>query len=193
MAFLKKQAAAAAEPFRVPTLIEGSPEYSALIDKRADLLEKQSAARTERRDLERAITESPAPTLRPGVAELLGETSDSTTGLRARLADVIKLERDVETALEVVRQRLAVARTAASKAICLQVKPEYSRRVAAICDALKAVAAARAEYDALRDELDREDVAWGSLGPVSLGFLGDARDGHVQRFIREAREAGYHG
>lgn len=192
MAFLKK-AAAAVEPFRVPTLIEGSAEYAALVAKRDELFEKQPALRVERLELERAITESPAPTLRPGVAELLGESSDSTTGLRARLAEVAKLERDVEAALEVIRERLAVARTAASKAICSQVKPEYGRRVAAICDALKAVAAARAEYDALRDELEREDVAWGSLGPVFLGFLGDARDGHVQRFIHEAREAGYHG
>lgn len=192
MAFLKK-AAEAAEPFRVPSLIEGSAEYAGLIGKRSELFEKQSALRVERRDIERAITESPAPTLRPGVAELLGETSDSTTGLRARLAEVIKLERDVEAALEVVRQRLAVARTAASKAICLQTKPEYGRRVAAICEALEAVAAARAHYDDLRNELERQDVAWASLGPMNPHFLGDARDGHIQSYIREAKGAGYYG
>lgn len=192
MALLKKPAASAAEPFRVPSLEEASSEYAALVDKRQDLLTQQSALTAERHDLSRKIEEAPAPIMRPGVAALLGETSDSTTGLRTRLTEVQRTLSDIDAALEVVRQRLAVARTGASRAICLQVKPEYGRRVAAMCDALKAVAAARADYDDLRDQFEREDVSWGSLGPMVPNFLGDARDGHVQRFIREAKEAGYY-
>lgn len=191
MAFLKKPAASPAEPFRVPSLSEASTEYAALIDKQQELLTQQSSLNAERRDLLRKIEESPAPTLRPGVAALLGETSDSTTGLRTRLGEVQRTLTDIDAALEVIRQRLAVARTGASKAICAAARPEYGRRVAAVCEALQAVATARAAYDELRDEFDRQDVSWASLGPVSLGFLGDARDGHVHRFLREAKEAGY--
>ncbi len=193
MAFLKKPAVDAPDPFRVPSLSEASPEYAALVDKRQELLTQQSALTAERNELVRKIEEAPAPTMRPGVAALLGETSDSTTGLRTRLAEVQRTLSDIEAALEIVRQRLAVARTAASRTICLQVKSEYGRRVAAMCNALKAIAAARADYDDLRDQFEREDVSWGSLVPMVPNFLGDARDGHVQRFIREAKEAGYYG
>ena len=193
MSFLKKQAAGAAEPFRVPRLAEASSEYASLVDKRAELLTQQSTLNAERHDLLRKIEEAPAPAMRPGVAALLGETSDSTTGLRARMSEVQRTLQDIEAALEVVRQRLAVARTGASKTICAAARAEYGRRAAAICEALQAVAVARAGYDDLRDQFDRQDVSWGSLGPLDLRFLGDARDGHVQRFIREAKEAGYHG
>lgn len=191
MAFLKKTTGQA-EHFRVPSLAEASPEYAALIDKQQELLTRQSALNAERRDITRKIEEAPAPAMRPGVAALLGETSDSTTGLRTRLAEMQRTLSDIDAALEVIRQRLAVARTAASKTICTAARPEYGRRVGAVCEALKAVAIARAAYDDLRGELERQDVSWASLGPVSLGFLGDARDGHIQRFIREAREAGYY-
>lgn len=181
------------EPFRVPSLGEASPGYAALLERRTDLLTRQSAAVAERREVERQITDAPEPAYRPGVAELLGESSDSTSSLRARLKDLRSLESDIAAALEVVRQRLQVARGAASKEVCRLVRPEYGRRVAAICEALKSVAAARAEYDALRDDFDREDVAWTSLGPMPLGFLGDANGGHVERFLKEAREGGYYG
>lgn len=191
MAFLKK--AASAEEFRVLTLAEANPEYAALVEKRQDLLAQQASLNAERRDLEQKIAEAPAPTMRPGVAALLGETSDSTTGLRARLGEVQRTLSDIDAAIEVIRQRLAVARTSASKAICQAARPEYGRRVAAICDALKAVAVARAAYDDLRNAFDCEDVSWGSLGPLDLRFLGDARDGQVERFIREAKGAGYYG
>lgn len=194
MAILKKQATAQPEAeFRVPSLEEASAEYAALVAQRSGLTQRGADTRAERRDIERKIAEAPAPIMRAGVAELLGETSDSTSGLRTRLAEVSKLERDIGSALEVIRQRLAVARTGASKAICAAARPEYGRRVAAICDALQAVAVARAAFDDLRDEFERQDVSWASLGPISLGFLGDARDGHIQRFVREAREAGYYG
>lgn len=193
MAIFKKQAGEPADAFRVPSLAEASPEYAALLTKQQELRDQQARLNAERRDLEQKITEAPAPTMRPGVAALLGETSDSTTGLRARLGEVQRTLSDIDAALEVVRQRLAVARTSASKTICQAARPEYGRRVAAICDALKVVAVARAAYDDLRNEFDSQDVSWGSLGPLDLRFLGDARDGQVDRFIREARSAGYCG
>jgi hypothetical protein len=190
MAFLKSKPTAA-EPYRVPPLAMHT-DYAVLCDKRAGLLVRQSAVRAEKRDVERQIAETPAPALRRGVAELLEEAADSTTALRARLAELTVLERDIDAALEVLRQRLAVARTAASRAIVEAVRPEYARRVSAVAHALEAVAVARAAYDELRDQFEREDVSWGALGPASLGFLGEARDGHIERFVREAKSAGYY-
>lgn len=179
------------EPFRVPALTEVDAEYGALTEKQTELLQRQATVTAERRSIERQISAAPAPTFRPAVAELLGESSDSSSSLRTQAKGLLALEKDIASALEVIRQRLTTARGKASQLVCDVVRPEYGRRVAAICGALQALAEARAEYDNLRDEFDRNDVAWGSLGPVSLNFLGDARDGHIDRFIREAREAGY--
>jgi len=188
MSIAKK--AAGTEPFVVPPLTS-HPDYAALVQKREDLLARQAATRTEKREIERQIKATPAPTMRRGVAELLEEASDSTTAILGRLSELITLDRDIEAALEVLRQRLAVARTTASQAIIGRCRDEYGRRVAAIAKALEALAEARAEYDEMRDQFEREDVSWVALGPVNLNFLGDARDGHVQRFTREAKEAGY--
>lgn len=177
--------------FIVPALTT-QPEYAALVEKRDSLIGRHSAVRAERRETEKQIRETPSPALRRGVAELLGETSDSSTALRAKLAELTTLDRDIEAALEELRQRLTGARSAASKTIIEVCRPEYGRRVAAVARALEAVAAVRASYDDFRDQLEREDISWGGLGPVSLHFLGEHRDGHIQRFVREAKEAGYY-
>lgn len=108
------------------------------------------------------------------------------------MSELAALDRDIDAALEVLRQRLLVARSVASTAIVKAVKPEYGRRVAEIARALEAVAVARAGYDELRDQFEREDISWGALVPVSLSFLGDHRDGQIPRFVREAKEAGYY-
>lgn len=188
MAVFKKSTT---EPFRVPALTEVSADYAALIEKQTELLARQATVSAERRDLERQIAQAPAPAFRPAVAELLGEPSDSSSNLRAKVREIAALENDIAAALQVLKGRITTARSGASKLVCDATRQEYARRVAAICTALEAVAAARAQYDALRDEFDRQDVAWASLGPVSLNFLGEARDGHIYRFIREAKEAGY--
>jgi len=192
MALLKKTAPDAV-PFAVPSLAS-HPDYAALVERRASLLTKQSATRAEKREIESQIADAPAPTMRRGVAELLEEASDSTTSLRARLAEVSALDRDITAALEVIRQRLAVARTAASREVCKQVRPEYGRRVAELCKTLEAVDAAHRAYMDLRDDLEAEDIAWGSLTPMIPTFLGDVReaDRRITRYIKEAREAGYY-
>ncbi|OCP06132.1 hypothetical protein BBX50_23985 [Ensifer sp. LC11] len=85
------------------------------------------------------------------------------------------------------------SRSTASARICDTVKAEYGRRVVKVCQALEAVAEARADFDELRDQFEREDLAWSRLVPLSPTFLGDPRDGHIPRYLKEAREAGYYG
>jgi hypothetical protein len=111
--------------------------------------------------------------------------------LRKQAGDIRGKLADVEAALEIVRRRLTDANGPASTAVCQSVKPEYSKRVAAVAKALEAVEAARADYDDLRNQFEIEGVRWTSLIPLSLGFRGDPRDSHIQRLLREAREAGY--
>lgn len=189
MAVFKKTEPAA--EFRVPSLAEASGEYAAIVDKQSELHARQSTLAAERRELEAKIAAAPAPAYRPGVAELLGESVETTSAERARLKEISALDTDIRAALDILKARGDDARGKASMAVCDRVKPEYARRVAAICKALEAVHEARTAYVELIDQLEREDVSWGRLGPMQPNFLGDARDGHVQRYIREAKDLGY--
>lgn len=70
-------------------------------------------------------------------------------------------------------------------------RPEYAKRVKAMVAAIKALADARADYEALIDDFVANDIAWTSLTPLQPTFCGDRHDGHLQRWLRAAREAGY--
>jgi len=190
MAILKKKAT---DAFGVPSLAEASPEYAALLQKQAELQARQSTLRDQRREVEREIAAQPVTTTRVSarVAELLGDEPDSAPNLQRRLADVRGAERDVEDAIEIVRRRLADARGMASVAVCTAVRPEYARPVKAMVSAVSALQDARADYDALVDDLVANDVAWTSLVPMHPTFCGDRHDGHLTRYLRDAKEAGY--
>lgn len=190
MAFTRKKSA---EEFRVPSLESASPEYASLVRKQAELLARQSALREERREVEREIAALPTAThsVSTRVAELLGDEPDSSPMLRKRLAEIRVAERDIEDATEIVRRRLADARGAASVAVCATVRPEYARRVKAMVAAVTALQAVREDYESLLDDFVANDVAWTSLIPMQPNFCGDRHDGHLDRYIRAAWEAGY--
>lgn len=64
--------------------------------------------------------------------------------------------------------------------------PRISTRLAAVCEAARALEAAREEHDALLDDLEREDVRLRYLGPVRAHFTE-----RVAYFLRECAEAGH--
>jgi hypothetical protein len=181
-----------AETFEVPSL-ESSPEYAALVAKRSALLERQSALREERREVETQIKALPAPTHRTSqrVAEILGDDPETDTLLHKRLAEIRSAERDLEDALEIIRRRLAEARGPASVAVCAAVRPEYTRRVKAMVAAVTALRVAREDYESLLDDFIANDIAWTHLVPMQPTFCGDRHDGHLDRYLRAAKEAGY--
>ncbi|MCP3406210.1 hypothetical protein [Bradyrhizobium sp. CCGB01] len=186
MALLKKKEAA---EYRIPSLAEASPEFAALVQKRADLHTLQSKLNGELRDVQKQIDAAgdKGPRVSARIAELLGDEADSAPMLRKQAADIRAQLADVEAALEIVFRRLDDAKGPASTAVCQIVKPEYGKRVAAVAKALEALAEARAGYDDLRNQFEAEDVAWTSLIPLALGFLGDPRDGQIPRFMKEVR------
>lgn len=190
LALLKKTTA---EPYRIPSLAEADPKLAALLQRQSDLYALQSKLNSELRDLQKQIdvVGDKGPRVSASIAELLGDEADSGPVLRKQAADIRAKLDDVETAIEIVRRRLSDAKGPASLAVCQIVKPEYGRRVAVVAKALETLAAARADYDDLRNQFEAEDVQWTHLVPISLGFLGDPRDGHIPRFMREVKEAGY--
>ncbi len=180
-----------AEPFRVPDLAESDAAYAELQQKQLELTALHATKTAEVRALEKAIAADNSREVAPGIAALLGDEPSGKALSRKRLAELKSELRDIAAALEVVRVRISDRRTIASRAACAAVKPEYGRRVRALAEALKAAQAAREHYESLIDDLDANDIARGSLIPMQPIFLGDRRDGHVDRWLRAAREAGY--
>lgn len=182
------------ESFRVPSLGEADPEYGLMHAKLVELRADTSVTSREIRELEADMRARPAPAVRPDVAALLGEAVDpSLSGRSARLADLRRRASDLDAAVAIIGRRLAERRTTASAAVRALVRDEYARRVAAVAEALQGVNAAHIALLDIIDQFEREDVAWTSLGPMQPNFLGDPRDGHVQRYLMEARGLGYYG
>lgn len=178
--------------FVVPTLADVDAEYAALAAKAEELVRAHAATKQDIRALEADLVARPSPSMRSGVAALLGESVDaSLLGRVEKLAELRKHLSDVEAAQAIVRRNLADRRGPASMAACKAVRGEYGKRVAVVIDALKAVDAARVYADEIRDELDRNDVALGYLPSASMPWLGDLKDGRIAQYIKEAREAGY--
>ncbi|MGY0574052.1 hypothetical protein ACTGJ9_025730 [Bradyrhizobium sp. RDM12] len=192
MAILKKRPA---DEFRVMSLAETSPEFAALIAKRHELEQSYSKLNAERSNLLDEIKAAKAAggeRLSAGVARLLGEEAEgSVTELSKRLRDVVAEMGVIEDTREVLRRRTDEARDKASKIVCSASLLEYQRRLKSLCEAARALEAAREEHDALLDDLESEDVRLGYLRPVRAHFLGDRREGKVFYFLKEVREAGH--
>ncbi|MBH5371478.1 hypothetical protein [Bradyrhizobium glycinis] len=189
MAPLRKKTA---DEYRVPSLSEISADHASLIAKQIELQTRYGELNTERGLLRREIEVAKAaggkhPSL--AVAELLGdETEASVAGLSKKLREVASEMANIEAAQEILRRRTDEARDAASKLVCTAVMPEYRRRLGLLCEAARALEAARQEHDALLDQLDAEDVRKDYLRVVVPHFMGDRRDGRVSQFLREVKE-----
>lgn len=189
MALLKKSSP---QQFVVPTLVESDTEYRERVQRLGGLQDALTELSQERRRLEREISETPAPTVRASVAALLGDDKvDARTALLARLAEVRRSITDHETAIELQRRRVEEARGRASATVREKVKPEYGKRVAALASALEQAHAARLSLRELVEEMEVDGCSWAALGVFEPSFLGDREDGHVHRFVREAKVAGY--
>lgn len=181
-----------AESFVAPTLAGSDADYAAMEVRLSELGTQSADIARQIGDLENDIRTRPTPRIRAGVASLLAEVIDQDLHARpAKLRDLRTLADDTETAIEIVRRRLNDRRGPASLAACNAARAEYGKRVAAVVQALEAVQVARAATDSLLDDLEAEGIQSGYLPVVQPIFLGDVRDGHVPRFIREVKEAGY--
>lgn len=183
MAALKKKDT---EEFVPPTLEGSSAEYAAMIAKRLELSELLSTLNKEAAALDIKIAAQPKSPHSAGVSRLLGDPEDSAPHLRKRRREVSGEITDIETALGVIAKRIAAARDIASKTACDVIRGEYQRRLSVVCDAARALEAARSYHDALLEDLEREDINLGYLRPVRAHFTE-----RVAHFIKEAREAGH--
>ncbi|MFT4116581.1 hypothetical protein [Bradyrhizobium sp.] len=183
MVLLKKKPT---DEFVVPTLETSSQEYAGLVAKRQEVSELLSSLNKEAADLDTQIAAAPKAPHSAGVSRLLGDPEDSAPHLRKRRREVSGEIADAETALQVLARRIAAARDVASKAACDAVRGEYQRRLSVVCDAARALEAARNDHDALLDDLEREDINLAFLRPVRAHFTE-----RVSFFLKEVSEAGF--
>lgn len=182
------------EKFRVPALGELDSVYKDLETRRSLLIDRQTANTREQRSVQEKLAARPATQYSDKVAELLGESGsggESEHGLTEKLKKLQAEGRDIEIALSVIARRLEEQRIQANKLVVEACRKEYGRRVAGVVHALQEVAAARADYDELRFQFEDLDIRWSTLGPMTLGFLGEASDGQIQRVVKEAKDLGY--
>lgn len=178
------------EPYIVASLTDVDPGLGELVAKREQFHEEMRTAATEVRQAEKDLAGDTSVELRPGVARLLGDIDSPKSIKRLALKAAKERRADLDAAVSIIERRVADARPAANRAACAAVKPEFDRRLGALCDALRVVDAAHQEFDQLCQALEAEDIQYGSLGPRPF-FLGGARepDRQIVRFLREAGNA----
>ncbi|WP_414462705.1 hypothetical protein [Hyphomicrobium sp. DY-1] len=177
---------------RVPGLAESDPTYAALLDKREAISAEARAVADEKKALARDLEKNPPTTgnVSRAVAEALGEVA-ALDDRPKRLLELRQRGTVLDEAAAVLIKRIQDRRSAASRIVCDQIRPEFAARVKRLADALEAAHKARVGLEDLINDLEAQDVQWSVLGSFRAPFLGDIENGPVQRFIREAKEAKY--
>lgn len=188
MALLSKKSAL----FQVPTMAESDADYAARVERLRALQSSLQQLTRDQRRLERELDDMPAPKVSASVAALLGDAAVDARQVKVReLAETRRAVVDHETAIALQTSRVNQATTAASRAVCEFVRPEYRRRVANLATTIQAAVDARADFMALVADLEADGVSWRYLGDAVPHFLGDPQDGHAARWLREMKVAGY--
>ncbi len=176
-----------AKAFNVPSLSEADSEYGALSERYTVLTNELAGISREAEELEADIRARRAPSIRPNVAELIGDAVDLRLLERPRrLRELRQRAGDLEQAAEIIRRRRDDRLSAASLAACKATKAEYVRRVGKFVDALQAAKAAYDAAEEVLDALEREGVQVGYMPPARSSFFAAAENG-VTRFVLEAR------
>jgi len=179
------------EPFSIPSLADADAEYGALAAKFLALSLEQSEVKAEADALEADIRTRKGPAIRPAIAELIGETVDTSLLDRPRRLAVLRQRvADLEAAAEYIRRLRDDRRGIASVAACGLVKQEYGHRISALVAALETAKAAYDHADEILDVLEREDVQIGYMQPTRSPFFAGKENG-MSRLIADARSAGH--
>lgn len=181
----------------VPSLGDVSPEYARLVAKRHELESRRQALEDEYARLLTEMIPFAQRERESRIAALLSDDGASSTSEiprpHDRLAVVSREIDDIKRALAVLTDQIGQARYRASEKIVSDIRPEYGRRVEAICSALLVLREASAAYVALTDELAAKDISWLTLEPLPVSFVGAPNDptGRTANYLRAASRAGY--
>lgn len=177
----------------VPSL-DSDPVYAALIQRRDAIKAEKAALEAEWSELVPMLKDRAGAKHASRLAELLGDDHDAVPVADAERANELSDEIDLRRrALEELDNRITVARVQVSKTITDALRPEYGRRVQAICEALVQAHEASVELHGLIAEFEAKDIAWSRLEPLQPRLLGGPTDAHshLRRYLKDALKAGY--
>ena len=198
MAFPKKRASSPA--VNIPRL-EDDPDYADLLTRRTELTRRRADTQLQLDRLYHPDEAEGATSDRAArAALLLGNSSPPTLEANGReRSDRMKQLRsdleDLDTALEILRQRLTERRREVSRVIAETVRPTHESNIRALALSIATTLEAYRRYRALTAQLNDHDVAWSShlVQPASLhrilGELNDT-DTPAHRFVADAIAAG---
>ncbi|MER9032418.1 hypothetical protein [Mesorhizobium sp. M0674] len=179
--------------YHVPSPAEVLPDLAHLVERENEISSSVRADRAEIKLLERELATDESPEIHPEVAKLLKDAPSSKAVTRKAIADARHRIAVSEAAFAEIQKRRLAMETKASVAVCAAVRPEVSRRVAALVAALQVADTAHGELNELILAIEAEGVSWGSLGPVRAHFMGDHRDAQrrIATYVKDVTEAGY--
>lgn len=179
--------------FTALTAREALPALGEDEDRREAIFRDRAAHIAERKALQAEIAADTSIDIAPEVAKLIGEAPSAKAQKRERVAELRRLEAVAGQAIELIERRITAARPAAERAICDAARPEAKKRIAALCEALRAVDAAHIDLNDLFLAIEAQGVSAGGLGQVRPFFLSDPQDPQrkIAQYLKEVREAGY--
>lgn len=176
-------------PPAVPKLVDVSPVYQALLDRKAALQTRHRELQAEVRNYKPIKTTERAER----AAALANLGSAPPVSASRDLAEILQDLEDTKQAVEIVEAKIQAERGTASAAICDQIEPEFRRLVADLAAAFVAVNEADLAYRAFAYKLTAEDIAWvGRFRPLHANWLG-APEGNQSKIADWLHEAMLYG
>jgi len=185
----------------VPTKLQVSPAYSALLKQHSALSTKRGPLEIERRELVQRIREHGAVSAplanerQVRAAGLLGELPPDPGQDDMRRLDLLTKELSAfDDAISLLSSRIEIESTAASRNIAEFIAPTYKLLVCAICERLIELHNANKALHRLKEKLDENEVVWsGTLVPMHLNFIESPSDRNsgLWYYLHEAVRAGY--
>ena len=184
----------AGQPFRVHSLEDASTEYAdlkkrrqAFIDQKSQLERDRDAhALTDFQVFHAAQRMDRAGALVTGDVVLSDMPVSPESAWRAKFAEIDRQIADAKSAIELLDQKIAVARRKATTVIVDEVRDEYQARVLHLCQALIAAHGASKNLEDLKAQFNDRDLAWsGPLQPIGAAALHDGYSTFLQTAVRD--------
>lgn len=181
-------------PFRVRSLEDASTEYADLKKRRQGFIDQKG--KLERERVAHAQTDFQAfhtaqrvdrvGALVAGDVVLADMPVSPESAWRAKFAEFDRQIADAKSAIELLNQKIMVARRAASAVIVDEVRDEYHARVVHLCQALIAAHGASKNLEDIKAQFNDQDLAWsGPLQPIGAVALHDGYATFLQAAVRD--------
>jgi hypothetical protein len=180
--------------FKVPSLVEVSPEYREMLTLERELSQECDNARAQYGELFEAQMTGQDPAKQSRVDALArGESVTYPESQQEQIEQVRMKVADLEDVQHAMKGRISDARRLVSRIIVDRVTPEHNRLLKTACKHLADAIPAIKEYYDLRQAMVDGEIGVGPLFDLMPDFIGNPRneDSDCAHFMRAAAKAGY--